>query len=60
MKFRIFEIYRRPPDPVKFLGEEVGSKSDSCDRDITQYLKWNLQYLIFYRGAVEALVKYRI
>ena len=51
--FVAFELYRRPPDPVKFLVEDVGSKSRSGDQSISHYWKFNLQYLRFYGGAVK-------
>ena len=33
--FFAFELYRRPPDPLKCLVEEVGSKSGSDDNCIS-------------------------
>ena len=32
--FFAFGLYRRPPDPVKFLVEEGGSKSGSGDQGL--------------------------
>ena len=33
-EFVASELYRRPPDPLKCLFEEVGSKSGSYDKRI--------------------------